>query len=90
MTHKKVIVKICVGTACFVQGGADLLLYEDFLDPDLLSLCDIEGSSCIGQCKLDDFAGKAPFVEIDGTVFGQMTPKRLIQLIREAVNAGNK
>jgi NADH:ubiquinone oxidoreductase subunit E len=48
---KKVEVKICVGTACFVQGGADLLLYNDFLDPEVLSGCEIEGSSCLDSCK---------------------------------------
>ena len=31
MKKEKVQVKICVGTACFVQGGSDLLLYNDFV-----------------------------------------------------------
>ena len=30
MKKEKVQVKICVGTACFVQGGSDLLLYNSF------------------------------------------------------------
>ena len=47
MQKKKVDVKICVGTACFVQGGADLLLYNDFLDPEIVERCEIEGSSCL-------------------------------------------
>ena len=90
MGQGKVKVKICVGTACFVQGGADLLLYEDFLDPDLLGLCDIEGSSCLGRCRTEDPDWKAPLVEIDGIVHSHVTQKRLVALIREAVNAGHK
>ena len=31
MKKSKVKVRICLGTACFVQGGADLLLYNDFV-----------------------------------------------------------
>lgn len=87
METKKVHVKICVGTACFVQGGADLLLYEDYLEPQLLGLCDFEGSSCLGQCKTDDPNWKAPFVEIDGVVHPNVTPTKLAELLREAVDA---
>jgi NADH:ubiquinone oxidoreductase subunit E len=87
MGQKRVKVNICVGTACFVQGGADLLLYEDFLEPQLLGLCDIEGTSCLGLCKQDNSDWKAPFVEIDGTVYSNVTPKRLEELLREAVDA---
>jgi NADH:ubiquinone oxidoreductase subunit E len=82
-------VKICVGTACFVQGGADFLLYEDFLDPQLLGLCEIEGTSCLGNCKTDDPHWKALFVEIEGVTFANVTPHRLTELLWEAVHAGN-
>ena len=41
----KVDVKICVGTACFVQGGADLLMFNDFLDDELLSKCNIDAAN---------------------------------------------
>ena len=37
MKKSKVKVRICLGTACFVQGGADLLLYNDFVDPAILA-----------------------------------------------------
>jgi NADH:ubiquinone oxidoreductase subunit E len=87
MARKKIKVRICVGTACFVQGGADLLLYEDFLDPQLLDSCDIEGSSCLVQCKTDDPHWKAPFVEVAGIVYPNVTQKRLAELIEEAANA---
>lgn len=88
---KKVEVKICVGTACFVQGGADLLLYGEFLDPDVLAGCTIEGSSCLDVCKgVDASAGidsKPPFVSIDGKIYGSMDQERFCKLLEEAVNA---
>lgn len=87
MERKKISVRICVGTACFVQGGADLLLYEDFLDPYVLGLCVIEGTSCLGGCKSEDARNKAPFVEIAGVMHANVTPERLKALIKEAVDA---
>ena len=49
--REKVAVKICVGTACFVQGGADLLLYDEFLDPIVLANCEIEGGVVLGNVR---------------------------------------
>ena len=87
MEQKRISVKICVGTACFVQGGADLLLYEDFLDPELLGLCEIEGTSCLEGCKTDDQKRKAPFVEIAGVLYSNVTKERLVELLRKALDA---
>lgn len=86
---KKVDVKICVGTACFVQGGADLLLYNEFLDPEIRDQCEIEGSSCLGDSckKLSGTDCKPPFVSINGKIYGGVTQDRLIKLLAEAVNA---
>jgi len=88
---EKVVVKICVGTACFVQGGADLLLYNDFLDPNILAGCEIEGSSCLDVCKKTCDAAKAddkpPFISINGKVYGSVTQERFCKLLAEAVNA---
>lgn len=87
MGQKKIFVKICVGTACFVQGGADLLLYEDFIDPQVLGLCAIEGTSCLGGCKSEHARSKAPFVEIDGVMYANVTQERLRELLKEATDA---
>jgi NADH:ubiquinone oxidoreductase subunit E len=87
MRKQRIKVRICVGTACFVQGGADLLLYGDFLDPELLGECDIEGTSCLGGCKAESRDRKAPFVEINGTLHANVTPALLVELLREVAHA---
>ncbi|MGH0054407.1 MAG: hypothetical protein ACQ5SW_13535 [Sphaerochaetaceae bacterium] len=84
---EKVNVKLCVGTACFVQGGADLLLYQDFLDPVVLAGCDIQGVSCIGGCKDAEMKVRPPYIEIDGQLYGEMTQDKLCRLLREAIHA---
>lgn len=88
---EKVSVRICVGTACFVQGGADLLLYNDFLDPVVLANCEIEGISCLEMCKHVSPGSskdpKPPFVKINDKVYGDVTQERFCKLLAEAVNA---
>lgn len=83
----RVKVRICLGTACFVQGGADLLLFEDFLAPELLEKCDIEASPCLNQCRIGN--GIAPYVEINGIIHDNVDQDKLIKLLQEVVNAGN-
>ncbi len=83
----RIAVKICVGTACFVQGGADLLLYNEFLDPAVLAICDIEGVSCIGGCKQEASSQRPPFVQIQDKVYGDMNQERLAKLLTEVVHA---
>lgn len=87
MAERHLSVKICVGTACFVQGGADLLLYEDFLDSRLLRSCSFEGTSCLGGCKVEPAGNRAPYIEIDGVMHANVTPKRLQALLEEALDA---
>ena len=83
MKKEKVQLKICVGTACFVQGGSDLLLYNDFVDPAIIAECEIEGSSCLNACKADG-AG-APYVEINGVLHSKVTQDKFCKLLTEAV-----
>ncbi|MFA7670864.1 MAG: (2Fe-2S) ferredoxin domain-containing protein [Sphaerochaetaceae bacterium] len=89
MNEKKIEVKICVGTACFVQGGADLLLYKEFLDSSILERCHFEGTSCLESCKNEKPNVRSPFVEIDGTIYGNVNPQLLKELLEEALDAGN-
>ncbi len=83
MRKPKVKVRICLGTACFVQGGSDLLLYNDFLDPEVLAESEIEGCSCLEECKAG--GGQAPFVEINGKIYDGVTQDVFSRLLREAV-----
>ena len=70
MKKEKVQVRICVGTACFVQGGSDLLLYNDFVDPAIIAECEIEGCS---------------YVMIDGEVHSKVTQEEFARLLTQAV-----
>ena len=58
-----------------VNGGS--------LDPEILADCEIEGCSCLEQCKVG--GGQAPFVEINGKIYDGVTQDVFCKLLREAV-----
>ncbi len=81
---KKIVVEICLGTTCFVMGGAGL---EDFME--LLSEAEreqvtLKPSTCIGLCK-DRAYGRAPYARVDGEAVAEATPASLVSKIREVL-----
>lgn len=86
-------VRICTGTACFVLGGAELLLLED----ELISRWDafgitaeqirehirISGIPCAGSCR--EQLLRPPFVQIDGTLFGSASLDMIIDILERRV-----
>jgi NADH-quinone oxidoreductase subunit E len=73
------LLRICLGTACHVQGGKLLSRQvQDKLDvlpgdqtPD--GRFDFEEVACLGCCA------QAPVVEIDGAIFARMSLERLLK-----------
>ncbi|OHB68127.1 MAG: hypothetical protein A2Y77_02360 [Planctomycetes bacterium RBG_13_62_9] len=79
----KHVVSICLGTACYVKGAAQILqtlrdeLKIDFgqVTPDgLFSLAE---ARCLGAC------GLAPVMMIDDKIHGELTPKKVVQILKE-------
>ncbi|MGI6433696.1 MAG: NAD(P)H-dependent oxidoreductase subunit E [Sphaerochaetaceae bacterium] len=87
MVTQKIMVRICMGTACFVQGGADLLLYGDFLDSELQQRIEVEGVSCLGCCKEHQRGLRPPYVQIGEQLHAEVDQTKFILLIKEALDA---
>jgi NADH-quinone oxidoreductase subunit E len=75
-------IKVCLGTACHVRGGATLL---DMLERELGVGCgettpdrrfDLERVACLGCCAL------SPVVQIDSDIYSRMTVNRLTELLK--------
>jgi bidirectional [NiFe] hydrogenase diaphorase subunit len=74
---------ICLGTACYVKGAANILsaltkelgIQPGQSTPD--KLVSLEGARCLGAC------GLAPAVVYDGVIQGQQTPDKAVQRIKE-------
>jgi NADH-quinone oxidoreductase subunit E len=74
-------VQVCMGTACYLKGGDDLIkeletllgiAVNEVTDDGLFS---IESVRCVGCC------GLAPVMIIDGEVFGKVTKDELPEVL---------
>jgi NADH-quinone oxidoreductase subunit E len=79
----KHIIKVCHGTACHVQDAGTITeSLEDALkikdgettEDDLFTL---ESVACLGCCSL------APVLMVDGTIYGKLTGKKAVKIIKE-------
>lgn len=76
-------IRVCLGTACHVQSGEQLSHeIQDILcigpgevTPD--HRFDFQEVACLGCCA------QAPVVEIDGKIFGKMTPDKLRKVLED-------
>ena len=73
---------MCMGTACYVRGGDKVL--EAIKDELKISIGQttsddfftLHESRCLGTC------GLAPVMMIDDKVYGQLTPKKAVDILR--------
>ncbi len=75
-------IRVCLGTACHVRGGATLL---EMIERSLGIGCgettpdgrfDVERVACLGCCAL------SPVVQIDGEIFSRVTVNKLTELLK--------
>jgi NADH-quinone oxidoreductase subunit E len=75
-------VKVCLGTACHVKGGANIM---DTLESGLEVRCgdttsdgrfDLDRVACLGCCAL------SPVVQIDEKIFSRITVNKLTELLK--------
>jgi len=76
-------VAVCVGTACYINGGAKILNAlegELGIKPGETSadqLFSLSEAHCIGACSL------APAILVNGEVYGNLTPEKAVNLVSE-------
>lgn len=83
---KRVSVKICTGTLCYVMGGAELQIIEEYLSPEVLDRVDISGSPCLDCCNKEEGAGKAPFVMVGEKIISEASISKVVDAIKEELN----
>ena len=81
--------QVCIGTACYLKGGGDLLSeLERLLGVGVNAVTEdglfsIEGVRCIGCC------GLAPAIVVGGEVFGKLTKSDLPKIIAKLKDRNN-
>jgi NADH:ubiquinone oxidoreductase subunit E len=69
---KKVKVTVCLGTACYLFGGQDILKHLKNLKAKYGPVMEYEGVPCLGQCAKGKQT-KAPFVRVNNIIVEQAT-----------------
>ncbi len=81
-------ISVCLGTACYLKGGQDLideaksllgLGEEDITTED--GLFSVEPVRCIGCC------GLAPVLSVNGDVYGKLTKNQIADILNKYKNA---
>lgn len=79
------VIKVCMGTACYVRGGKRIInRLKDLLGVDVGETTEdkkytLEITRCIGAC------GMAPTMTINDKVHVQVNPDKLVDLLKELV-----
>ncbi|MCD8378419.1 MAG: NAD(P)H-dependent oxidoreductase subunit E [Candidatus Gastranaerophilales bacterium] len=73
---KKITVKICSGTTCFVMGGNYMSDAAEMIEEKYGDKVTVIGSPCLNKCS--ETHSKAPYAIIDDEVISEVTPEKLI------------
>ncbi len=77
---EKIKLQICCGTTCYMLGGSQLLQIENELPPEWLDKVDISASPCVEECVSEKIC-EAPFVRINGKLYGHATVESVCEVI---------
>ena len=77
------IIKVCLGTACYVKGAQDILeRLSNVLDVEVGKTTKdgkftLEAARCLGAC------GLAPVILVDEKVYGRLIPDDVMRIVEE-------
>ncbi|MBN1794522.1 MAG: NADH-quinone oxidoreductase subunit NuoE [Candidatus Omnitrophica bacterium] len=83
-------IALCMGTACFVKGAADILeaiknkLNIDFGETTGDGLFTLQQARCLGAC------GLAPVMMINDKIYGSLTPEKAVAILDDYASREKK
>ena len=83
----KISVKVCVGTTCFVMGGANLQELNEIIPKKYGDKVEVVGSNCLGLCSINWEYSKAPYVKVDDDVVSEATVEKVLEAIDKKLSA---
>ncbi len=78
---EKIKVKVCMGTTCFVMGGASLQELINIIPIKYGDKVVVEGASCLEKCYENSSYSKAPYVQIDNEIVEEATVEKVLEII---------
>ena len=83
---KKVSVKVCLGTTCFVMGSANLQELLEVVPRKYGGKVEVAGVPCLGLCSIDWEFSKAPYVKVDDDIVKEATVEKVLSAIDSKLN----
>lgn len=83
---KKIEVKVCLGTTCFVMGSSYLQELIDIVPKKYGDKVEVTGSNCLGLCSINWEYSKAPYVKVDDEVVQEATVEKVLNAIERKLN----
>jgi NADH:ubiquinone oxidoreductase subunit E len=83
----KVVVEICMGTTCYVMGGAQLAGIAERLPEEWKDRVTVKGMRCVGACQQAGVYGRAPFVRVNDTLIAEADEGKVMSAIRDLLDA---
>jgi len=74
-------VSICLGTACYVKGAADILDKLTAVLKIQPEECTPDGKFSLTACRCVGACGLAPVLTVNGDVYGRLTPDEVDQIL---------
>ncbi|MBR6099225.1 NAD(P)H-dependent oxidoreductase subunit E [bacterium] len=86
---EKLVVKVCLGTTCFVMGGSNLQELSELVPQKYGDKVEVTGSPCLGLCSIKMEYAKAPYVKVGNEVVEDATVEKVIAAIEKHINNKN-
>lgn len=78
---KKINVKVCLGTTCFVMGSSNLQELIETVPNKYGEEVEVNGVPCLGLCSIDWEYSRAPYVKVDDDVVYEATVEKVLSAI---------
>ena len=78
---EKISVKVCMGTTCFVMGGANLQELTEIIPRKYGDKVEVSASQCLGMCSIQWHYSKAPYVKIDEDIIMEATVEKVLEAV---------
>ncbi|MDO5306832.1 MAG: NAD(P)H-dependent oxidoreductase subunit E [bacterium] len=75
---KKIEVRVCLGTTCFVMGSSNLQNLTELIPQKFGDKVEVVGSPCLGVCSTNWEYSKAPYVKVNDTIVQEATVDKVI------------
>ncbi len=82
---KKIEVKVCMGTTCFVMGSANLQELSEIIPRKFGDNVTVTASPCLGLCSSNWEYSKAPYVKVNDEIVSEATVEKVLSKIEEGL-----